>query len=367
MKPTENTQEDQDISAILEARYGLILHEAGGGGDCLYHSVADQLARNGLVSSQTGQPFTYQALRDLAVAHIRNNPEVYTDEQCTAASSQRPEKIGGALQNRADYLAAHSQAGEFGDDLIRSALSRELGVTITTINYASPEPIIQRQEPENAQLYVYYTGGHYQSLIPIRDNPEFQLLQAQVITHPADEITPTTHIRKISFTKTRPPELPIVRPGRNSTPTQGEKDNLAFIQSMPLELRLENFQVSIEHSAKNSTTQPKLQQIIATSLESIILDNPEMILSIAKDLANKILTDKSQTKKAINDTVVLLKAAPALRTSTLQGSIAKIEQQTSKSLTQIAPTNSSAAQAGLPNPPVTTSSNTRNNANSMKK
>lgn len=292
-------KKSEDPAQSIQEEYGLILHEAGGGGDCLYHSVADQLARNGLVSSQTGRPFTYQELRHLAVAHIRNNPDIYSDEQCVAASSQRPEAIGGALENREAYLAAHSMDREFGDDLIRSAISRELGVTITTINHASPEPIIQRQEPENAQLYVYYTGGHYQSLIPIRDNPEFQTLQAQVITHPADEMTPDCVRAGIEFARADLPELPIARPGRNSTPTQGEQDNLAFIQAMPLEDKLENFQASIKHALGKKLPPPELQESIQKHLQIIMPGDPEVISVIAENLTHQILTSKSPSQTTI--------------------------------------------------------------------
>ena len=299
MKQSENTAQS------IQEEYGLILHEAGGGGDCLYHSVADQLARNGLVSSQTARPFTYQELRHLAVEHIRNNPEIYSDEQCAAASSQRPAAIGGPLQNREAYLAAHSKDREFGDDLIRSAISRELGVTITTINHASPEPIIQRQEPENAQLYVYYTGGHYQSLIPIRDNLQFHALQAQVITHPVDEMTLDCAKAGIEFVRADLPELPIVQPEISSTPTQGEQDNLAFIQSMPLEDKLANFQASIEYTVSKKLKKADLQKSIEANLQGIISSNPVTISVIAENLTHQILTNNSQ--KTIEDAVKFVK------------------------------------------------------------
>ena len=309
----KNIKKSEDLAQSIQEKYGLILYEAGAGGDCLYHAIADQLARNGVVSSQTGQPFTYQALRHLAVAHITNNPEIYTDEQCAAASSQRPEAIGGALQNRAAYLAAHSRDREFGDDLIRSAISRELGVTITTINHASPEPITQRQEPENAQLYVYYTGGHYQSLIPIRDNPQFQALQAQVIAHDADDmIAYTIHADDLLRAGVGAAALPgaaavpaqAADSGIHSSRAEDEKQSLKLLQSMPLEAKLGNFQASIEHALDKKLPMAELQESIEVNLQSITPADSVVISAIAAHVTNQIFTNKSSPRETIIKNVV---------------------------------------------------------------
>jgi hypothetical protein len=149
-------------SKKIKEKYGMGIKDVPNDGNCFYHALSDQLPEKLKV--------TPEALRELAVDHIKNNKELYPDWLIEASSQDRPKERGGPLNNIDNYVKAHSQDKEYADQIIISALSRALDIDIVV---AQPDagPTINKQEKSEATAFLLFDSNakHYQSLIPPKE------------------------------------------------------------------------------------------------------------------------------------------------------------------------------------------------------
>lgn len=139
----------ESLKLILEAKlWGFECEDVPHDGDCFFHTVAAQLALQ-KVAAYAG--LSANDLRAKAMTHISQHFDLYKDFILE--------------EDRDNFLERNAKAGTWPDNVIVSALSRELNVTMVVINNDGGNPIIHKRQYPIATIYLgYEVNQHYQSI-----------------------------------------------------------------------------------------------------------------------------------------------------------------------------------------------------------
>ena len=136
------------------ASYGFICHEAGGGGDCFFHAVLDQLKRKNIVTYRDVSELRAVAVNHLLMHFEHYKPFLHQDDDIDREVNENV------------FVEKIMRGGEWADNIIILALSRALNLTLVIIRSDRAAPTIIRQPNSIPIIYLgYQVGVHYQSLV----------------------------------------------------------------------------------------------------------------------------------------------------------------------------------------------------------
>lgn len=126
-------------------KWGLTCKDMKHDGNCFFHAIADQLNLRTNNKSET-----YETLREKAINQLLIKPDTYKN----FIDDDFNKFIHKNIQNRT-----------WADDVMITALSRALNVTIVILRSDHASPTIIKQQKPGAVLYIgYEVGSHYQSM-----------------------------------------------------------------------------------------------------------------------------------------------------------------------------------------------------------
>lgn len=126
-------------------KWGLDYKEMSGDGNCFFHAIADQLHMRTRIQQET-----HITLREKAINYILNHLDDYRD----------------FVVDLNKFINDNVQDRTWADNVMISALSRALNVSIVIVRSDHAAPTIFKQPKQKATLYIgYEVGLHYQSLI----------------------------------------------------------------------------------------------------------------------------------------------------------------------------------------------------------
>ena len=143
-------------------RYGFKAVNAGGGGDCFFHSVLAQLKLLKNAGKTTKkilgkeiEDCTHEDLRALAIQHIIDRPQLYMNFM------MNNETVDG-------YIDRMRRVGEFAEGAVVLAMARALDMHLVIIGDNDAPPTVFRRSGDNIPtLYLgHHTDIHYLSLEP---------------------------------------------------------------------------------------------------------------------------------------------------------------------------------------------------------
>lgn len=149
----------------FEVKSGLINVDCGGGGDCLYHSLAQ-----GLKDLKEFDPsiktYTHRQLREIGLDYMMKNQSGFEPKSFALAPGE------SRFETMQSYIAAHSATGHWGDQQNVQALSKALGVNIGVKPKVGEIQYSFANITDSPTIYVQHNNGHYTLLRQDPDHPE---------------------------------------------------------------------------------------------------------------------------------------------------------------------------------------------------
>lgn len=134
-------------------------------GNCFYHAVADQLAKLG-ITNPNGISYNHEELRQVAVNYVSINKTEKFGTDLAERLTNTGDLHGDLLANIHtidEYIAIHSNNGEWADSGVVGALAQQLGITLRV--YKNSEAATYNSgQGQPRTINLIYTGNHYDSL-----------------------------------------------------------------------------------------------------------------------------------------------------------------------------------------------------------
>jgi hypothetical protein len=127
---------------------GIVVEDAGGGGNCFFHAIARQLE-----IKNNGKIIDHDELRMFATKYMKENPGEFQDI---------------IQENIEFYIDSMSQNGTWADNLVIQAMANEFRMKIEIYHVGGNIiPITPTNGEFNNTVRIAYTGNHYLSVVDI--------------------------------------------------------------------------------------------------------------------------------------------------------------------------------------------------------